>query len=106
MEQTGILQSEPNVTVFLNLVGDRIPHMWRGLGSFLGVPQYEIDKIAHIKEQTDVTRCPCLVAVFEHWKNHLDKSPTWSDLIMAVKNVDETLALTMQHQLISGQIST
>ena len=111
MEQrfSDILQSEPDVTKFLHMGGDRISLEWRGLGAYLGVPRNEIQKIAHSMEPSDKTCCTCLVAIIEYWKDHLiDRSPTWNDLIVAVKKVDETLALTIRHQLVSdsGQVST
>ena len=100
MEQTGILQSEPDVTMFLQLVGQKIPHKWKGLGAYLGIPYNEIEKIAHCMEHTDSTRCQCLAAIFDYWKNHqITRPPTWSDLIAAVRNVDESVAKTMIDQL-------
>lgn len=101
------LQSEPDSAIFLRMVGDRIPHKWRALGSLLGVPQNKLEQIAHTKEQLDTTCCSCVVEVVDHWKSHLlDRPSTWNELIVAVKNLDETLAFHMKHQLISGQMST
>ena len=105
-EQISALQSEPDSTTFLRMVGDRIPHKWRALGSLLGVPQNKLEQIAHTKEQSDTTCCSCVVEVVDHWKNHLDRPSTWNELIMAVKNLDETLAFAMKHQLLSGQMPT
>ena len=103
----GALQSQPDSTIFLHMVSDRIPLKWRALGSLLGVPQNKLDQIAHTTEQSDTTRCSCVVEVVEYWKNHLvDRPSTWNELIMAVKNLDETLAFSMKHQLVSGQMPT
>ena len=109
MEQSDILQNEPDVTKFLHMVGDRISLQWRALGLYLGVPHNEIQKVAHSMEPSDKTCCTCLVAIIEYWKDHqTDRSPTWNDLIAAVKKVDETLTPTIMHQLESdsGQVST
>ena len=74
--------------------------MWKGLGAYLGVPQNDIERIAHCKEQTDTTRCQCLTAIFNYWKAHqTDRQPCWNDLIAAVKNIDEGLARTMVSEL-------
>lgn len=100
LENPSILQTEPNVTTFIQLVGCKIPHKWRGLGAYLGVPQNEIELIAHHNEPADLTRCQCLTAVFNYWKNHqTDKEPTWSDLVSAVKNVDDSLSREMINKL-------
>lgn len=103
MEQSDILQSEPDVTKFLYMVGNRISFNWRALGAYLGVPNDEIQKIAHTTEPSDKTCCTCLVAVIEYWKDHqTDRPPTWNDLIAAVKQIDEPLTVTIRHQLVSN----
>ena len=100
LENHIILQAEPDVRTFLQLVGYKIPHKWRGLGAYLGVPQNEIELIAHHNEPVDPTRCQCLSAVFNYWKNHqTDKEPTWNDLVSAVKNVDDSLSREMINKL-------
>lgn len=77
------------------------------LTSYLGVPQNELDQIALITEQSDTTRYSCVMKVVEYWKTHLlDRPSTWDELIMAVKQVDETLAFSIKHQLVSHQMPT
>ena len=105
VEQMAVFQSEPDSATLLRIVGDRITHKWRALGSLLGVPQNRLEQIAHTKEQSDNTCYSCVVEVVDHWKNHLDR-PTWNELIAAVKSLDETLAITIKHQLLSSQMST
>ena len=104
----GALRHEPDSTMFLHMVSDRISPKWRALGSYLGVPQNELDQIALTTEQSDSTRCSCVVKVVEYWKTHLlDRPSTWDELIMAVKQVDETLAFSMKRQLlVSRQMPT
>ena len=106
---TDILQSEPDVTKFLHMVGNRVSLQWRPLGAYLGVPHNELQKIAHSTEPSDKTCCTSLVTVIEYWKNHLvDRPPTWNELITAVGKVDETLTITIKHHLVSerGQVLT
>lgn len=102
------LQEEPDVTTFLRMVGDKILHKWRALGLYLGVPQSKIEQTAQAKEQTDTTFCSCVVEIFEYWKSHLpvDKKPTWNELIMAVRNVDETLFISMKRKLMSSLVAS
>ncbi len=102
MEQRDILQSEPDVTKFLHMVGNRISLKWRALGAYLGVPNDEIQKIARTTGIADDTCCTCLVAVIEYWKDHhINRPPTWNDLITAVKQIDEPLTVTIRHQIVS-----
>ena len=102
MEQSDIFQSEPDVTKFLHMVGNKISLKWKALGAYLGVPTDEIQKIAHTIQPPADPTC-CLAAVIEYWKGHqTDRPPTWNDLIAAVKQVDEPLTVTIRHQLVSN----
>ena len=100
LEKLAVNQTEPDVRTFLNLVGQKIPHKWKDLGAYLGIPLNIIDMIAHSKGPTDTAFCQCLSAVFEYWRDHqTDKDPSWSDLVSAVKNLDENLAREMISKL-------
>ena len=73
--------------------------MWQGFGASLGVPNEEITLIAQ-NEHSDPTRCQCLSAVFDYWKNHqTEREPCWNDIISAVKIIDDSLAREMTNKL-------
>ena len=59
--------------------------------------------MAHRQDQGGST-CQCLVAVFEHWKNHqTDKEPNWNNLISTISKLDGNLAHDMTADLCSGE---
>ena len=103
LEESSILEDEPNETIFAHLVGQKLAPSWKDFGTYLGVKQTDIQVID--KQDSGVSSlCQKLISVFNYWKrNKTEQKPTWKDLIAVVKRFDVNLAQEMEIKLCSGQ---